>query len=201
MGGTGSGRRYQGGKNTTINMRALDIRYLQREGAITPGRTSSLDWSRYGNIQASIQITAKLDCVILCYRYQKFGYDWQDMEYSVYLDNTNCHLGGQRVWFRCPANGCGRRVAILYGGQIFACRHCHKLTYSSTRESLDDRASRKADRIREKLGWELGILNANEIKPKSMHWKTYHRLQIKHDLLVNQALSGIVRRLRLFEDG
>lgn len=201
MGGTGSGRRYQGGKNTTSYMRTLDVRYLQREGVLTPGRTSSLDWSRCASIIASIQITAKTDCVILRYRHQKFGGDWQDMEYPVYLENTSCHLGGQRVWFRCPAHGCGKRVAILYGGQIFACRYCHQLSYASTRESKDDRAARKADRIREKLGWGLGILNVNGTKSKGMHWKTFHRLQIKHNVLVNQALAGIVKRLRLFDNG
>ena len=38
MGGMGSGRRYQGGKDTTSDMRPLDIRRLQRDGLLTPGR-------------------------------------------------------------------------------------------------------------------------------------------------------------------
>ncbi len=200
MGGSGSGRHYQGGKKTTDDMRILDVRYLQREGILTPGRTSSLDWSRCGNVIASIQITAKANCVVLSYRYQKLDSDWQDIEYPIYLENTNCTLGGQRVWFRCPAQGCGKRVAILYGGQIFACRHCHQLTYASTREGIDDRAGRKADRIREKMGWALGILNANGTKPKGMHLKTFLRLTLKHDVLVNQSLVGIVKRFRMLED-
>lgn len=133
-------------------------------------------------------------------RYQRLNNDWENMEYPVYLENTVCHLGGQRVWFRCPAQGCGKRVAILYGGKVFACRHCHQLAYESTREKRDDRAIRKADRIREKLGWEAGILNPNGFKPKGMHWKTFHRLQINHDVLVNQSLAGIMDRRRLFED-
>lgn len=201
MGGIGSGRRYQGGKNTTSDMRTLDIRYLQREAMLAFGRTSSLDWSRCGRVVASIQIIAKSNCLILSYRYQKFGSEWQDMEYPIYFEKTNCNLGGQRIWFRCPVHGCGKRVAILYGGQVFACRHCHELNYASTREDVDDRAARKAGRIREKLGWEPGILNANGTKPKGMHWKTFHRLQIKHDVLANQSLAGIIKRLRLFEDG
>jgi len=98
------------------------------------------------------------------------------------------------------AGGGARRVVILYGGKIFACRHCHQLAYESTREKPDDRASRKADRIRKKLGWEAGILNPNGIKPKGLHWKTFHTLQLKHDVLVNQSLAGIVKRLRLFDD-
>lgn len=92
-------------------------------------------------------------------------------------------------------------MAILFGGQVFACRQCHQLTYASTRENIDDRATRKADRIREKLGWEPGILNANGTKPKGMHWKTFQRLQLKHDVLVNQALTEILKQLRLFVDG
>lgn len=200
MGGIGSGRRYQGGKETTTDMRALDVRYLHRQGLLTPGRTSSVNWSRCGNIIASLQIEAQDQQVILRYRCQRLNSDWENMEYPVTLEKTGCHLGGQRVWFRCPAQGCGKRVAILYGGNVFACRHCHTLTYASTRETKDDRASRKADRIREKLGWEAGILNPNGIKPKGMHWKTFHQLQLKHDVLVNQSLAGIIRRLRLFEE-
>jgi hypothetical protein len=43
-----------------------------------------------------------------------------DYEYAVLLEWTRCHYGGERAWFRCPVIGCGRRVAILYGGAIFA---------------------------------------------------------------------------------
>ena len=74
---------------------------------------------------------------------------------------TPCNLGGSRAWFICPAVGCGRRVAILYGGGIFACRHCYQLAYASAREDVCDRAARRADRLRARLGWEPGILNGN----------------------------------------
>lgn len=199
MGGTRSGRRYQGGKNTTSDMRILDVRYLQREGVLTPGRNSSLDWSRCGSVFGSIQIAAQDERIILIYRFQRLNSDWENMEYPVFLEKTECNFGGQRVWFRCPAQGCGKRVAILYGGKIFACRHCHELTYASTREAIDERANRKADRIREKLRWEVGILNPNGPKPKGMHWKTFHQHQLKHDALVNKSLAGIVRKFRLNE--
>jgi len=116
------------------------------------------------------------------------------MEYPVYLDWTDCNLAGRRPWFRCPARGCGRRVAILYGGSIFACRHCHQLAYASQREAGYDRAARKADRIRDKLGWEPGILNGEGGKPKGMHWRTFERLQTEHDALVGESLAGMARR-------
>jgi hypothetical protein len=47
-------------------------------------------------------------------------------------------IHGYRYWFRCPGLGrrvaCYRRAAILYllpGGDRFACRKCHNLTYES----------------------------------------------------------------------
>jgi len=52
--------------------------------------------------------------------------------YLVPLDWTRPHFGGRRPWLRCPAQGCGRRVRILYrplGAPVFACRRCHGLTY------------------------------------------------------------------------
>ena len=64
-------------------------------------------------------------------------------------------------------------MAILYGGGIFACRHCYRLAYPSQRANWDDRAARRADRIRDKPGWEPGILNGNGWKPKGMHWNTF----------------------------
>ena len=62
----------------------------------------------------------------LIYRSRSGNEDWEDQNYPVWLDWTPCHFGGERPWFRCPAMGCGRRVAILYGGRIFACRHCYQ---------------------------------------------------------------------------
>lgn len=55
--------------------------------------------------------------MILTYRHRiGDSGDWQDESYPVGLDTTPCHLGGERSWFLCPARGCGKRVAILYGG-------------------------------------------------------------------------------------
>ncbi len=195
MGGLGSGRGWQGGKNTTNDMRALDIRRLQRGGLLTAGRAFGWQWTRNGEEVASIQIRAEADRLILSYRTRRDD-EWQPMEYSVHLQWTGCNLGGRRAWFLCPANGCGRRVAILYGGSIFACRHCHNLVYTCQREADHDRAARRADRIRERLGWEPGILNGvGGGKPKGMHWRTFERLQAEHDTFVDAALAGMLEQL------
>lgn len=96
--------------------------------------------------------------------------------------------------------GCGRRVAILHGGRVFACRRCHGLAYRSQREAADDRATRRAEKLRTKLGWEAGILNGNSGKPKGMHWRTFLRLQASHDEHMTHAVPGLSARLSLLSE-
>ena len=197
MGGIGSGRRWNfGAHDTTDDYRSIDVRWLKRRGMLRPGASGSLTWSRRGEVVGSIQIQAEPERVRLKYRHKSGGDEWQDQSYPVYLDTTPCHLGGARQWFLCPARGCGRRVAVLYGGTIFACRHCYQLAYPSQREHFSDRKARRADRIREKLGWEPGILNGTGWgRPKGMHRKTFDRLCREHDTLTNASLASMAQRL------
>ncbi len=197
MGGYGSGRQW--GKATTSGSYPLDVRYLQRAGLLTQGQCFSLNWSRNGEQVASIEARPEDDRVTLNYRHKTGGADWQVMDYPVWLEWTACTLGGRRAWFRCPANGCGRRVALLYlgGAGIFACRHCYRLAYACQRETADDRAARRADRIRDRLGWQAGILNPSGSKPKGMHWRTFERLTAEHDAFVGVSLAGMAARLGL----
>jgi len=90
-------------------------------------------------------------------------------------------------------------VAILFGGSIFACRHCHKLAYQCQRETDDDRAMRRAETIRRRLGWEPGILNGEGGKPKGMYWRTFERLKAEHDAFVGVSLAGMAQRLGLMD--
>ena len=196
MGGMGSGRG-QRGKNTTSDMRPLDIRKLQRDGLLTPGRAFGWQWSVCGKEVASIQIRTEVDRVVLDYRNRSNGGEWRPMEYPVCLEWTGLHFGGRRAWFLCPAKGCGRRVAVLFGGSIFACRHCQKLAYACQRETADDRAMRRADTIRRRLGWGAGIANPAGSKPKGMHWRTFERLRAGHDAFANASWAGMAERLGL----
>lgn len=197
MGGIGSGRRNQGGRATTSDRRPLDIRRFQRKGLLTPGQCFMWQWTCNGRAVATIGIKSETGKLILHYRDQKAGGEWREMQYPVKLEWTSCHLGGQRAWFLCPAQGCGRRVAILYAGSIFACRHCNQLAYACQRETLDDRAARRADTIRRRLGWEAGILNGEGIRPKGMHQHTYERLRAKHNAYVRISITEMRLRFGL----
>jgi hypothetical protein len=194
MGGIGSGRREQFGADTTEDYRSIDVRWLKREGLLSAGVSRRITWSRCGEVTGSINVRSETGRVIFDYRQQYNGGEWQDESYPVYIDTTPCHMGGERHWFLCPARGCGRRIAVLYGGAIFACRHCYRLVYPSQREAYHNRAVRRADGIRDKLGWVSGIANGHGLKPKGMHWRTYQRLCALHDHLDRTSETAFMAR-------
>ena len=191
MGGYGSGRPGSG-RRTTGGMWKLDVRWLYREGLLTPGHSSTVTWSRNGQKAASIVIVAHEDRVTLKYRSRlQDGDKWEDKEYPVALQWTACHLGGRRLWFLCPC--CQRRVAVLWGGSIYACRHCHKLAYPSQRETLHGRLLNRALKIRERLGWEGDW----GFKPKGMHQKTFERLVREYERFDAASWSALAKTFNI----
>lgn len=198
MGGQGSGRYHHfGAKDTTREYRQLDVRLLQREGLLTPGQAYRWHWSRNGNKMAAIQVRVELNRIILSYRYRIVGEEWQDKEYPVLIEWTDCNYGGRRAWFRCPGAGCGRRVAILYSRSIFACRHCHRLVYQSQREKFVDRLAEKAEKIRKRFGWRASILYPPGSKPKGMHWETFDRLHSEYHQICQEVFDLMLQDLGL----
>ena len=194
MGGYGSGRR--GGRDVTADYRRLDVRELHRAGVLVPGWRGGWRWMRRGETRAEINIEVHELAMVLRYSATTNG-ERKSYDYAVGLSWTGCNYGGRRPWFLCPC--CGRRVAILYGGAMFACRRCRKLAYESQRESAGDRAIRRADAIRDRLKWEPGILNMDGWKPKGMHWRTFWRLKAEHDRLRGVGMEGIARQLGIVE--
>jgi hypothetical protein len=159
---------------------------------LSPGRVGTLQWTRRdGEIVALICMRAAADHVILTHRYGSDAGEHKYQQYRVLIERTPCNIGGTRPWFICPAQGCARRVAILYEGRIFACRHCYQLPYASTREDSGDRARRRADRLRERLGWRPGVLNGGGPKPTPMHWQTFERLTEEHDKLLEICIRAL----------
>jgi len=196
MGGFGSGRRLQS-KNTTNDHRQLDVRRLQRGGFLKPGRTFGWQWTCGNGTMATINVHTEINKITLSYKQRSNGDDWKDESYPVRLDWTSCNYGNWRAWLLCPGKGCGRRVAILYGGAIFACRYCHKLAYPCQRETALDRTTRRAEEIRSRLGWQAGILNPPGNKPKGMHWQTFWKLERQHNRLLGASLEGMSQQLGL----
>ena len=177
MGGSGSGRR-SGGQDTTEGYLRLDVRWMQRKGSLQAGHSGTVDWSRNGSKFATISYRTGIDALTLSYRSRERGGDWEDLEYAIVLTRTACYYGGSRLWFRCPARGCGRRVAVLYGGRIFACRQCRGLAYESQQQSPSDRATDRAWALLKRLkcdGW-MTIFDSDPPRPTGMHRSTHARL-------------------------
>jgi len=189
MGSLGSGR-YWGSrtKHTTEDYRSIDIRFLKRHGGLIPGRVSTVTWSNEINQTGAIQIAAETDQLVFKYKFCYAGENWTDIDLPVSLDWSDCSIGGKRPWFICPIPSCGKRVAILYADRCFVCRHCLQLAYESQYEDTELRAARKANRLRDKLGWSNGILDGEGGKPKGMHLRKYNKLVERYDLLLSQSL-------------
>jgi hypothetical protein len=109
-------------------------------------RTGGMKWSRNGEKTGSIGFevsTVKGDEYIRLQYTQTNTETGEktELDYKVWLDWTSCYFGGRRWWFICPliTNGqaCSRRVGSLQlaGSKYFGCRHCHNLTYESSKES------------------------------------------------------------------
>ena len=203
MGGIGSGRPSYSGRDTVEACRSLDINKLNRLGCLRPGWSGGWQWTRDGERVAYIFLRSETDRVVLSYRYRFAGGDWQEVDEPVAIVRLPCRYGGSRPYFLCPGvvNGtaCRRRVAMLYAsGRYFLCRHCYRLAYSSQSESAWDRALRRANKIRMKLGGEPGMVSSFPERPKGMWRRTYLQLQnMVHEaeLEANTAILMHLERL------
>lgn len=193
MGGFGGGSRWGSiSTETTDNYLALDVRSIHRKGLLGAGRALILQWEMGGNVLAKIGIRIETNRLVLSYRHRPRGKTkWVDHSDRVAINWTSCNFGGNRPWFRCPVSACERRCAILYGGARFACRKCAGLAYASQRECSGDRAARKLDKIRNRLGWEPGFFNGPGSKPKGMHQRTFYRLLVQHEECARQVIASL----------
>jgi hypothetical protein len=124
---------------------------------------------------ASINLRAEANHIILSYRVRIAEGEWEEVSEPVRIMRLPCRFGGTRPYFICPGvvNGidCGRRVAKLHGpGRYFLCRHCYRLAHASQSEAGWDRALRRANKIRQRLGGDPGTDAPFPPKPKGM-WR------------------------------
>lgn len=161
----------------------LDIAAFARSVDLTKFRAGSWQWKFSSGSEASITyiVSPERQGVNLQYTTGDKHYD-----YLVSVVTTQPNYGGARYWWLCPS--CNKRVRILYGGKIFACRKCHNLTYETTQTGGDRMTTidNRLYNIRRKLGAKGGIHDQLPERPKGMHDKTYSRLMCEyfnlHDL-------------------
>ncbi len=169
MGGIGSGQRWGNGGPTCDGQIALDVRYLSRRGYLKRDAGGGvLSWHRRGQVIASVRYASEECGLSLFYDQcaERIAFAW-----------TRCHLGSERIWFRCP--GCATRVAILYhrAGR-FRCRRCHGLTYLSQRKRPPERALRRAQNIRMRLGGVANLTAPFPDRPRYMRHRKYDHLRM-----------------------
>jgi hypothetical protein len=203
MGGIGSGRPSGFGRGKVEASRSIDINSFHRKGCLAPGWAGGWQWTRDGEKIAAINLCAGTDRLHLSYRYRLAGGEWEDVNETVHITRVPCRLGGSRPYFICPGPlngiGCGRRVAKLYGpGRFFQCRHCYRLAHASQSESAWERKLRRANKIRQRLGGDPGVLSTFPPKPRGMWRRTYEPLRkqaAEAELLATNALAPRVHRL------
>lgn len=115
----------------------------------------------------------------------------------VQLTTSPCNYGKHRHWFVCPR--CKGRAGVLYYSHGLGCRKCHKLAYPIENETDYDRAHRKANDIRRRLGWRVGIAHPMGRKPIGRHWKTFSKLVLKHNRYVDLILTSEAKFLELID--
>jgi hypothetical protein len=148
MGGYGSTRWGWHNKRLAVeDCRKLPMKILHSK-ILAGWRSGTVTWSRGGEEVSSIgyrvvwgKAPVSLRLVYTLTKYRTG--EKKDLDYPVRLTTTPLPWGGLRYWFICPAVGCGRRVSVLYlapGREVFACRHCYRLSYRSRQEGYQDRA-------------------------------------------------------------
>lgn len=178
-------------KDSTADYRTLNISALKRDNCLAPGQSFDWSWWRRDEKVASIGIEIESrHTVRLRYQSTRYGGDPVHHNYTVALDWTPCHLGGERPWFRCPS--CRHRVAKLYGAAVFICRQCLRLNYPSQQSNKRDRPIDRAWELRRRLGCDAGPFDypAKYIKrPKGMHRRTFSKRIEQLAAIEEQALA------------
>lgn len=189
-------------KRTTYQMIALDIRQVHRGGGLVPGHLSSRAWTWGSGSVSRVFLDAGIDLVTLSYRGSTQGGVWQECSQRVAVEWTPCNYGGRRPWWICPV--CGMRVAILYDSRKYACRHCHDLTFKSTRTAPGSKHFSRANKVRDRLGWGGGVASPMGDRPKGMHLTTYLRLLNelnRHGMAALPSTEKLVSQVTRMLDG
>jgi hypothetical protein len=200
MGGSGSGHWYRWSKKpTTDNFWQFKIQTLKKEGLFKSRHhcSGSWKWLRNGEVQSAIGYELNsLDEYDSWIRVHYTNTRTKEpYDYKIRLSTSRPNYGGVRWWFHCPVRGCGRRVVVLYMGNVFGCRHCYNIAYCSQNQAAHERFTDRAFALAQKLGHEGNVIDGFwGKKPKGMHWKTYERKVVIMNYAAKRGVGYFVRK-------
>lgn len=126
MGGYGSGIRTSK-KGTSVGYISFSIDKFRRRGQWRY-LSGTLTWWR-GNVKrASLGYIIRNEGITLYWQNR----NGESVHQHLLVTKVNVNYGA-RYFFLCPA--CNKRVAKLYAGSRFYCRHCYNITYESCQKS------------------------------------------------------------------
>jgi hypothetical protein len=195
MGGLGSGRTNYTRTPTVEACYSLDVNTLT-DVIDRPGTVTAMWWGDHDDPEGSIalridgdQDDERASAVGLSYTITD-GHSGEERghTYRVPLKYTDCNFGGKRPWFRCPSvvdgEHCHERVGKLYRPpreDLFLCRHCYNLGYTSSRTSGDvmKQAELRFRRVHEQIDGQRPHPSEYLVppdRPTGMHRSTYEEL-------------------------
>jgi hypothetical protein len=180
----------------------LDVNQLSEKGCLRPGCSSTCRWI-VGNEVVSLNVRAEAERLHLSYMVRVGDGEREDVVDTISVVYLRCRFGGSRAYFICtgPGDGanCGRRVTKLYlSRRYFLCRHCNHLAYASQYERPWERAIRRANKLKQRLGIDVGIAEPFPDKPRGMWVRTYGYLLneiLQAEILANEAQANMFNRL------
>jgi hypothetical protein len=186
----------------------LDINQLSEKGCLRPGWSGSFQWIN-GNDMASINLRAEAERLHLSYIMRVRGGEWEDVAEVISIVHLPCRFGGSRAYFNCPGPGdgsnCGRRtIKLNLSSRYFLCRHCNQLAYASQYEQPWQRTHRRASKLKQRLGIDVGIGDPFPEKPKGMWTRTYSCLLdeiLEAEILAYEAQANMLKRLVQVKNG
>ena len=177
----------------------LDIIQLSKKGCLRSGCISTCQWID-GNGVFLINLRAEAERLHIRYKVRVGVGEWKDVADIIPIVHLHCRFGGSRPYFICPGDGayCKRRVTKLHlSHRYLLCRHCNQLAYASQYEQSWERALRRANKLKQRLGIGVGIADPFPEKPKGMWTRTYGCLLdeiLQAEILAHKAQSNMFKR-------
>ena len=202
MGGLGSGRWKNRARETVESYCVIDVNQLSKKGCLRAGCSSTCLWI-VGNEVFSINLRAEAERLHLSYTLRVEGGEHENTAETIPIVHLRCRFGGSRAYFICPGPGdgtdCGRRMIKLHlSRRHFLCRHCNQLAYASQHEETWQRALRRANKLKQRLGIGVGIDEPFPVKSKGMWARTYSfQLNeiLQAEIAANEARTNRFKRL------